>query len=100
MLSLHAQIVELLGDPPDRPTVAEVAGGLACGEVAAARIDDLDVAVVRLVDGRLCVVPDRCPHDGGRLSDGWLDGDQLVCARHGWEVDPCTGHCPRAVTGA
>jgi nitrite reductase/ring-hydroxylating ferredoxin subunit len=98
MLSLRAQIVELIGEESSRPTVAEAAFALPPGEVVGARIGDLEVAGVRLVDGRLCVVPDRCPHDGGRLSDGWLDGDRLVCARHGWEVDPCTGHCPRAVT--
>jgi nitrite reductase (NADH) small subunit len=51
------------------------------------------VAVVRLRDGRLRVIEDRCPHDGGTLSDGFLDGDVVVCARHGWEIDPCSGQC-------
>jgi len=95
MLSLQAQLVELLGEAPRRPSVAEVAITLRAGEVAAAQLDDVEVAVVRLVDGRLGVVPDRCPHDGGRISDGWLEGDRLVCARHGWEIDPCPGPCPR-----
>ena len=40
-------------------------------------------------------VADRCPHDGGRLSDGWLDGDRLVCARHAWEIEVCSGQCDR-----
>ena len=95
MLSVRAQILELVGDDREpRPTVAEVAQTLPAGAVAPARIDDMDVAVVRLVDGRLCVVPDQCPHDGGRISDGWVDGDRLVCARHGWEIDPCNRPCP------
>ena len=93
MLSLRAQIVELLGDEPRRASVAAVAAGLAPGMVAAAQLDDEDVAVVRLIDGRLCVVPDVCPHDGGRISDGWLDGDHLVCARHGWTIDTCGNRC-------
>lgn len=95
MLSLRAQLLDLVGDDREtRPTVAEVAMTLAPGAVAPARFDDVDVAVVRLVDGRLCVVPDECPHDGGRISDGWVDGDRLVCARHGWEIDPCDRPCP------
>jgi phenylpropionate dioxygenase-like ring-hydroxylating dioxygenase large terminal subunit len=95
VLSVRAQILELVGDDREpRPTVAEVAAALPAGSVAPARLDDLDVAVVRLVDGRLCVVPDQCPHDGGRISDGWVDGDRLVCARHGWEIDPCNRPCP------
>jgi phenylpropionate dioxygenase-like ring-hydroxylating dioxygenase large terminal subunit len=94
VLSVRAQILELVGDDREpRPTVAEVARTLAAGAVAPARLDDVDVAVVRLVDGRLCVVPDQCPHDGGRISDGWVEGDRLVCARHGWEID-CNRPCP------
>ena len=95
MLSLQAQLIELLGEESHRRTVHEVACKLAPGEVAAARAGTMDVAVGRLCDGRLTVIPDRCPHDGGPISDGFLDGDRLVCARHGWEIDPCTGRCPR-----
>lgn len=89
MLSLRAQLVDLLGEAPTRPSVEVAARELAPGEVVgAADADGAEVAVVRLADGRLCVVPDACPHDGGRLSDGWVDGDRLVCSRHGWEI-PC-----------
>jgi nitrite reductase/ring-hydroxylating ferredoxin subunit len=62
------------------------------GEVVAARASDGEqVAVVKLVSGEVCVMADRCPHDGGLLSDGFVEGDRLVCARHHWEVDPRTG---------
>ena len=53
-----------------------------------------DVAVLRLSTGEACVVADRCPHDGGLLSDGFVEDDRLVCARHQWELDPRTGRCP------
>jgi phenylpropionate dioxygenase-like ring-hydroxylating dioxygenase large terminal subunit len=95
VLSLRAQIAELIADEPRRPSVAAVARTLAPGTVAAAQDGEVEVAVVRLVDGRLCIVPDVCPHDGGRISDGWLEGDRLVCARHGWEIDPCGNRCLR-----
>jgi nitrite reductase [NAD(P)H] small subunit len=101
MVSLRALIADTLGVDPDlpaqaiRPAVAEALADCPPGGVVAARDGGDEVAVVRLVDGRAFVVADRCPHDGGPLSDGFVDGDRLVCARHGWEVDPCTGACPR-----
>ena len=48
----------------------------------------------RSVRRRAFVTDDVCPHDGGKLSDGFVDGGKLVCARHGWEFDGCTGACP------
>ena len=98
--SLTAQICDLLGEHPDagapeRPTVAEALAGCARGQVTAARDGDRDVAVVVLADGRSFVLEDRCPHDGGPLSDGFVEDGAVVCARHGWEIDPCSGRCPR-----
>jgi phenylpropionate dioxygenase-like ring-hydroxylating dioxygenase large terminal subunit len=58
------------------------------GVVAARDASGAEVAVVRLSTGEVCVVADRCPHDGGRISDGFVDADRLVCARHQWELDP------------
>ncbi len=105
MVSSHALICDLLGHDPDdpraralaaRPTVGEAAAGCGRGEVVPARDGDRAVAVLRLSTGELCVLADRCPHDGGLLSDGFVEADRLVCARHQWELDPRTGACPRA----
>jgi phenylpropionate dioxygenase-like ring-hydroxylating dioxygenase large terminal subunit len=66
----------------------------------AARDGYRPVAVARLASGRLVVVDDRCPHDGGRISDGFVDGEHIVCARHGWELalveSPSGMRCERA----
>jgi nitrite reductase/ring-hydroxylating ferredoxin subunit len=75
----------------DLPTVAEALVRCPRGQVMAARQDGRDVAVGTLEDGRGFVLPDLCPHDGGRLSDGFVERGRLVCARHGWEFDPETG---------
>jgi nitrite reductase/ring-hydroxylating ferredoxin subunit len=109
--SLHAQLCDLLGDDPyedrrddvgevprprptsERPTVAAAALRCPRGALVAARDGDEPVVVIRLADGRAAVLPDRCPHDGGPLSDGFVEGDQVVCARHGWELDPISGRC-------
>ena len=105
---MRAQASDLLGDDPygpasSRPTVAAALRLCVAGEVVPARDRRRAVAVVRLADGRAFVMPDRCPHDGGLLSDGYVDGDRLVCARHNWEFDPCSGICttrPSVVIGA
>jgi nitrite reductase/ring-hydroxylating ferredoxin subunit len=95
--SLHALACDLLGEPWDgseldeRPALAEAMRRCPRGQVMAAREGGRDLAVCVLEDGRAFVLPDRCPHDGGRLSDGFVERGRLVCSRHGWEVDPATG---------
>ncbi|TMQ10328.1 MAG: Rieske 2Fe-2S domain-containing protein [Deltaproteobacteria bacterium] len=100
------QLVEL-GDLPEALCPRESHGGargaggaakgraLARGAMIAARIGARRVAVARLGSGRLVVVADECPHDGGRISDGFVDGERLVCARHGWELEARNGRCER-----
>ena len=80
---------------PRRPSLAAALRRAAPGTVGPAIDGGRPVALVVLHDRRAFVVDDRCPHDGGSLSDGFLDGDRLVCARHGWEIDPCAGTCGR-----
>lgn len=83
--------------PKRRPPVTTAVRRCPRGEVVAARGDaGEELAVVRLVSGQVCIVADRCPHDGGPLSDGFLEGDRLVCARHQWEFDPKTGERVRS----
>ena len=82
-----AQLLDELGYDPDVPEVTELElSGLAAGSIVRARDGARSVAVARLASGRLIVVDDLCPHDGGRISDGFVEGDSLVCARHGWEL--------------
>ena len=96
--SFQALACDLMGaawdDPEDgapRPTVAEAARRCPRGQVMAAREGGRDLAVCVLEDGRVFALPDHCPHDGGRLSDGFVERDRLVCSRHGWEFDPASG---------
>jgi nitrite reductase/ring-hydroxylating ferredoxin subunit len=85
--------------PSEPPTPAEVAARLAAGEVAPALRGAEPVAVIRTESGRLYVLPDRCPHDGGPISDGYVEGERIVCARHGWQLEACSGRreCPSAL---
>jgi len=49
------------------------------------RTVDVDGALVLVVNvaGELLAVEDLCTHDGGTLGDGTVDGDAVVCPRHG-----------------
>jgi nitrite reductase/ring-hydroxylating ferredoxin subunit len=87
-----------IGDIGDLGDVAASAAGqrLAVGAVIAARVGARRVAVARLGSGRLVVVADECPHDGGRISDGFVEGERLICARHGWALEARNGRCERA----
>jgi nitrite reductase/ring-hydroxylating ferredoxin subunit len=86
-----------LADLVDHAELVTLAGrGLATCAVIAARVGARRVAVARLGSGRLVVVDDQCPHDGGRISDGFVEGERLVCARHGWELEARNGRCERA----
>ena len=44
--------------------------------------------------GKVAALRDLCVHRGTPLSLGWIDGDQLVCAYHGWRYAD-TGACTR-----
>src|SRR6202171_131785 len=43
------------------------------------------------VDGTLYATDGICPHSGGPLGHGALDGPILTCPFHGWEFDCRTG---------
>jgi len=99
--TLTQQLVYELGYDPDDgvPQVKDVlAAPPAVGEIVRARDGAVPVAVARLGSGRLVVVEDECPHDGGRISDGFVEGDRLVCARHNWELEVAPGsrRCTRS----
>lgn len=97
MASLHAELIDVLGYDPDdgRPQLHEV-GFVPVGRIVAARDGARPVAVARLESGELVVVDDNCPHDGGLISNGYVEGDLLVCTRHGWQLRACNGRCERA----
>ena len=98
--SLLALAADLIGEDPRQPRaprlpLAEAASKVGRGEVLPARDDGgRDVAVYASNEGEVYAVPDACPHDGGPLSSGFVEGRSLVCARHGWEFEVSTGECP------
>ena len=59
---------------------------------ALATVNGHDVAVFRRGEEILAIGND-CPHQGGSLCDGWVEGEIVVCPLHGWEFDMRTGAC-------
>jgi 3-phenylpropionate/trans-cinnamate dioxygenase ferredoxin subunit len=45
-------------------------------------IKDKEILIVN-VNGEFFALDNRCSHMGGNLSEGTLDGDVVVCPRHG-----------------
>jgi 3-phenylpropionate/trans-cinnamate dioxygenase ferredoxin component len=43
------------------------------------------------VEGRLYAIEDVCTHDGGPLDQGELEGETVICPRHGATFDVRTG---------
>lgn len=46
------------------------------------------------IDGEFHAIDHECPHEGGPLGCGEVDGRIVVCPWHGWAFDVVTGRCP------
>jgi nitrite reductase (NADH) small subunit len=46
------------------------------------------------VDGSFYAVDNTCPHAGGSLGEGHLNGHVVECPRHGWRFNVQTGERP------
>ena len=47
--------------------------------------------VIFNIAGQLFAIGDVCSHDNGPLGDGELDGDEVICPRHGARFDIRSG---------
>lgn len=47
-----------------------------------------EFVLYRQPNGEAVVMSDLCVHRGGALSDGWLEGNCIVCPYHGWRYQP------------
>ena len=46
------------------------------------------------VGGQISAIDGICPHQGGPLADGTLEGTMVTCPWHGWQFDVRTGKTP------
>ncbi|NOT84010.1 MAG: non-heme iron oxygenase ferredoxin subunit [Methylococcaceae bacterium] len=55
---------------------------LAEGENVVVDVDGTDVAIFNIA-GEFYAIEDVCSHDGAEIASGELDGDEIICPRHG-----------------
>lgn len=58
------------------------ASELQAGERKVVHSEIGPIAVFNLA-GKFFAIEDLCTHDGGELASGTLNGDQIICPRHG-----------------
>ncbi len=69
--------------------VAQVSD-LAPGEKMLVEYEDEDVGLFN-IEGQFYAISDVCTHDDGPLVEGELDGDCIICPRHGAKFNVKTG---------
>ena len=57
-------------------------GELPPGERRIVDVDDVQIAVFNL-DGEYYAIEDVCTHDYAPLAEAKLEGDEIICPRHG-----------------
>ena len=66
---------------------------VAQGQGRVCEINGKPVAIFN-VGGQFCAVGNTCPHRGGPLGEGDLEGSVVTCPWHGWQFDVTTGVSP------
>jgi len=74
---------------PEFIKVAQISN-LASGQKMLVEYDGEDVGLFNL-GGQFYAIPDMCTHDNGPLVEGKLDGEWIVCPRHGARFNIKTG---------
>jgi len=66
-------------------------GSLVPGEPLQIDQNGQTIAVF-LVDGEIYAIEDICSHDRSPISDGCIEGSEIICPRHGARFCLRTGH--------
>ena len=65
-------------------------GDCAVGMLKGVMADGVPVVLAN-VEGAICALRDQCSHEDLPLSDGELEGSDVVCLYHGARFDACSG---------
>lgn len=60
--------------------------------IIASGLSGLEVALFN-VDGKIFAIENECPHMGGPLGEGDVEGCIVTCPWHGWQFDLHDGEC-------
>jgi nitrite reductase/ring-hydroxylating ferredoxin subunit/alkylhydroperoxidase/carboxymuconolactone decarboxylase family protein YurZ len=81
------------GEGEDGFLRAAALSDLTPGEPRTVRLGDRSVVLIRLEDGGVTALSNICPHSGGPLGEGRLEGNILTCPWHDWHFEITTGEC-------
>jgi nitrite reductase (NADH) small subunit/3-phenylpropionate/trans-cinnamate dioxygenase ferredoxin subunit len=73
-------------------TVAQV-GQIPPGTCRTVEVEGVFLALCN-VNGNFLAVDNTCPHAGGPLGEGSMDGEVVTCPWHGWRFNVRTGERP------
>lgn len=62
------------------------------GEGKTVQVGDKYVALFN-VDGQFYAIDNTCPHQGGPLGEGFLEGPIVTCPWHAWRFNVTSGVC-------
>ncbi|GIO56280.1 MULTISPECIES: nitrite reductase small subunit NirD [Paenibacillus] len=62
-------------------------------------LEGTEIALFRLSDGDILAVENKCPHKGGKLSEGMVCGKDVHCPLHDWKIDLRSGCVQEPDTG-
>ena len=70
-------------------------GDVDCGTGIIVLVKGIRVALFNC-DGVYYAIKNSCPHMGGELGEGLLQGELVTCPWHGWRFNVKTGKNPEA----
>jgi len=82
-------IVKLVAEPARAVVRSQ---DIAEGSAKLLRAKGEEMAVFKS-NGQLYGIQNICPHEGGQLCNGWIEGGEVVCPLHGYKFDLKTGAC-------
>ncbi|MDQ0191734.1 nitrite reductase small subunit NirD [Paenibacillus wynnii] len=50
-------------------------------------IEDVEIALFKLSNGEIKAIENKCPHKGGKLSEGIVCDHHVFCPLHDWKID-------------
>ena len=77
---------------PEFKRVASV-GDIAPGQGKVVELDGNSIAIWNL-SGNYFAFQNICPHRGGPVGEGEVEGNLITCPWHGWSFDITTGASP------
>jgi 3-phenylpropionate/trans-cinnamate dioxygenase ferredoxin subunit len=72
------------------PAIVAKASEIPVGQFKAVVVEGRPLLICHTADG-FFAIDDTCTHDRGPLADGWLEGNEIECPRHGARFDVKTG---------